>query len=78
VWPNPATGAVRLSLPSGSDWERVRVHTAAGALVRAFGGITDGENIAFDVGGWPAGVYFVSAMSRAHGVLAARLVVQRE
>jgi hypothetical protein len=76
VWPNPATGAVRLS--GGSDWERVRVHTAAGALVRAFGGVTEGEDLTFDVGGWPAGVYFVSAMSRAHGVLAARLVVQRE
>jgi hypothetical protein len=77
AWPNPATSGVRLSLPGGG-WERVRVHIAAGALVREFGSITDGENIAFDVGGWPAGVYFVSAMSRAHGVLAARLVVQKE
>jgi hypothetical protein len=75
IYPNPATGAVRLS--GGSDWERVRVHTAAGALVREFEGITEGENIAFDMGGWPVGVYFVSAMSRAHGVMAARLVVQR-
>jgi hypothetical protein len=77
VFPNPATGAVRVVAPCCA-WGSVRVHTAAGALVREFGGITDGENIAFDVGGWPAGVYFVSAMSRAHGVVAARLVVQRE
>jgi hypothetical protein len=54
------------------------VHTAAGALVREFSGITDGGNLTFEVGGWPAGVYFVSAMSRERGVLAARLVVQRE
>jgi PKD repeat protein len=78
VWPNPATGKVEIALPGGGGWEELRVHTAAGVLVRAFEGITDGENLTFEVGGWPAGVYFVSAMSRERGVLTARLVVQRE
>jgi hypothetical protein len=77
VFPNPATGTVRVVAPCCA-WGSVRVHTAAGALVRAFEGITDAENITFEVGGWPAGVYFVSAMSRERGVLTARLVVQRE
>jgi hypothetical protein len=78
IWPNPATGEVEIALPSGEGWGSVRVHTATGTLVRAFEGVTDREVLTFEVGDWPAGVYFVSAVDRERGVVAARLVVQRE
>ena len=76
VLPNPASEQVTIIAPD-CVWGSLRVFTAAGALVDEIPNITNGHHGVFDVRHWPPGVYFVSALTRGHGVKGKRLVVLR-
>ena len=76
VLPNPASEQVTIIAPD-CVWGSLRVFTAAGALVEEIPHITNGDYGVFDVRHWPSGVYFVSALTRGHGVKGKRLVVLR-
>lgn len=76
IFPNPAGELVTIIAPD-CIWGSLRVFTAAGALVDEMPHVTNGDHRVFEVKHWPAGVYFVSVMTRDHGVKCKRLVVLR-
>ncbi len=59
VFPNPASGTVRLQFTNGSRVLRIVLLDVAGRLVRSF----DPENAELDMKGFPAGVYFIRAVT---------------
>jgi hypothetical protein len=76
VFPNPASDEVTIIAPD-CVWGSLRVFTASGALVDEIPHITNGDCRVFNVKDWPAGVYFISALTRGHGVKNKRLVILR-
>lgn len=76
IFPNPASESVTIIAPD-CIWGSLRVFTAAGALVDELPHVTNGDYRVFEVKHWPAGVYFVSVMTRDHGVKCKRLIVLR-
>ena len=76
VFPNPASESVTIIAPD-CLWGSLRVFTASGALVDEIPHVTNGDSRVFDVRHWPPGVYFVSVLTREHGVMGKKLVVMR-
>lgn len=71
VWPNPARE--RFTVTSWVEMKEVRVYDVRGTLVERLS--ANGTTAEVEVRQWPAGVYYVAAVTR-HGVERRRIVVE--